>query len=88
MHYYRKGYDVCTGDVCPEGYHEITEQEYEMVRNTLQEIADTKLELKKSDYKAIKHSEGLIPDEDYADIRAAREQLREHIRYLEKLLEE
>ena len=40
-----------------------------------------------SDYKAIKHSEGEINDEDYAPIRAQRHAWRVRIRELEAKLD-
>ena len=50
-------------------------------------IMDLKAALAKTDYKAIKHSEGLISDEDYAPIKAQRQALREEINALEQQLE-
>ena len=47
-------------------------------------IAKLKRQLAKTDYKAIKYAEGLISDEDYAEIKAYRESLREQIRELEE----
>ena len=38
----------------------------------LLEIEVLKLELRESDYKAIKYAEGLISEEDYKDIKEAR----------------
>ncbi len=39
--------------------------------------------LGRTDYQAIKHSEGLISEEEYAPIRQQREQWREEIRRIE-----
>ena len=41
-----------------------------------------------TDYKAIKHSEGLIADEDYAEIKAQRQAWRTEINELEEKLAE
>lgn len=46
------------------------------------EISRLKKQLSASDYKAIKHSEGLISDEEYAPIKEKREQIRKKIREL------
>ena len=48
-----------------------------------QEIARLKKELSATDYEAIKYSEGWFTDEEYAPIKAMREELREQIRKLE-----
>ena len=49
------------------------------------EINALKQLLTNTDYKAIKHSEGLISDEDYAEIKAQREAWRARINELENL---
>lgn len=38
-----------------------------------------------TDYKAIKHSEGLISDEDYQDIKDARQSIRDEINRIEAM---
>jgi len=48
------------------------------------QIAKLKAELASTDYKAIKYAEGLITEEDYAPIKAARQELRNQIKKLEK----
>lgn len=48
-----------------------------------QQIARLKARLAASDYKAIKHSEGLICEEDYAPIKAERQAIRDEINALE-----
>ena len=48
------------------------------------EINALKQLLTNTDYKAIKHSEGLISDEDYAEVKAQREAWRARINELEK----
>ena len=47
------------------------------------EITILKKALSDTDYKAIKHSEGLISDAEYAPIKEERERYRERIRELE-----
>lgn len=47
------------------------------------EIDDLKRQLFESDYKAIKYAEGWISEEDYADIKAERQALRDRINELE-----
>ena len=41
-----------------------------------------------TDYKAIKHSEGLISDEDYQPIKEERESIRAEINKVEVMTEE
>lgn len=50
------------------------------------QIMALKEELAASDYKAIKFAEGLITEEEYAPIRAARQALRNEINMLEQEL--
>lgn len=50
-------------------------------------ILNLKAQLAASDYKAIKHSEGLISEEDYAPIKDERQQLRAQINALEAQME-
>lgn len=50
-------------------------------------ILDLKAQLSATDYKAIKHSEGLISEEDYAPIKAERQELRGRINELQAQLE-
>lgn len=52
------------------------------------QIIALKEELSASDYKAIKFAEGLITEEEYAPIRAARQALRDEINKLEQELNE
>lgn len=51
-------------------------------------IERLKDELHASDYKAIKHSEGLISDEDYQPIKEGRESIRAEINKVEVMTEE
>lgn len=51
-------------------------------------IERLKDELHASDYKAIKHSEGLISDEDYQPIKEERESIRAEINKVEVMTEE
>lgn len=45
-----------------------------------------KKKLADTDYKAIKYAEGLISEEEYAPIKAERQQIRDKINELEKLI--
>lgn len=56
------------------------------MNNKWQQIRILKYELSKTDYKAIKHSEGWITDEEYAETKAQRQALRDRINELEDLL--
>ena len=49
------------------------------------EITALKILLRDTDYKAIKHSEGEISDEEYAPIRAQRAAWRARINELEAM---
>lgn len=51
-------------------------------------IERLKDELHASDYKAIKHSEGLISDKDYQPIKEERESIRAEINKVEVMTEE
>ena len=42
-----------------------------------------KLQLKATDYKAIKYAEGLLTDEEYAPIKAERQRMRNEINWFE-----
>ena len=46
-------------------------------------IFDLKIKLKQTDYKAIKYAEGLITEEEYAPIKAQRQEWRDEINQLE-----
>ena len=52
-------------------------------RTKAEQIAELKKQLADTDYEAIKYSEGWFTDEEYAPIKAMREELREQIRALE-----
>lgn len=89
MKYYRNKNDVIIiydGEDIPEGFKEITESEYNEVKGIISQLAELRFELKKTDYQAIKHSEGWITEEDYAPIKAARQALRDEINELEESL--
>ena len=48
------------------------------------EIADLKVQLASTDYKAIKFAEGWLTAEEYEPIKAQRQSLRDRINELEK----
>lgn len=50
------------------------------------EISVLKNKLKATDYKAIKHSEGLISDDDYETIKTQREEWRKAINNYEEMI--
>ena len=90
MKYYRNGKTVIelpSEESCPKEFHEITKKEYDSVCSKIKEITELEFELKKSDFKAIKHSEGWINDEEYAPIKADRQAKRERINELRSELE-
>ena len=81
------------------GYEEITEEEWNQLNippkpskkakqkwEASKQIIVLKAQLAATDYKAIKFAEGCYTEEEYAPIKAEREQLREQIRALEATL--
>ena len=52
-------------------------------KQAFKDIWELKQYLKSTDYKAIKYSEGVLTEQEYAPIKAEREQARETIRQLE-----
>lgn len=69
-------------------YREMTETEIMEIAESAeltaaQRINYLKLKLSKTDYKAIKYAEGLISDEDYATVKAERQDWRNEINALE-----
>jgi hypothetical protein len=55
--------------------------------NAIKEIAELKQKLKDTDYQAIKYAEGWITEEDYAPIKAERQEWRNEINRLQSLTE-
>lgn len=51
------------------------------------EISELKRNLSDTDYKAIKYSEGLLTDEEYAEVKAQRQEWRDEINKLEEKLQ-
>lgn len=73
----------------PKAFAEITKAQYDaemQKREYRLEIHKLKNELSKTDYQAIKHSEGWINEEDYAEIKSARQAIRDRINELESLI--
>lgn len=86
MKYYRKDNSVIElndEETAPEGFQAITEQQYTRFNEIVSQLCELRFELKKTDYQAIKHSEGWISDEDYAPIKEARQAIRNQINELE-----
>lgn len=54
----------------------------------LNRIERLKDELYATDYKAIKHSEGWLSDEDYEETRLERQRIRDQINQIEQMTEE
>ena len=61
------------------------QQKLSQYQKSLQ-IAQLKKQLADTDYQAIKHSEGLITEEEYAPIKAQRQAWRDEINSLEESL--
>ena len=56
------------------------------IQATNKEICELKKKLSDTDYKAIKYSEGWLTDEEYAEVKAQREEWRKRINELEETL--
>ena len=57
------------------------------IQDINREINELKKKLFDTDYKAIKYSEGWLTDEEYAEVKAQREEWRKRINKLEASLE-
>lgn len=76
-------------------YIQITKEEYEELAkisvdefapvndDTLSKIIELKIKLAKTDYQAIKFAEGWLSEEEFAPIKAKRQELRNKINELE-----
>lgn len=63
---------------------EATAEEIAQLQPTVeQQIAGLKQNLADTDYKAIKYAEGLISEQEYAEIKAQRQSWRDEINRLE-----
>lgn len=51
-------------------------------------ILDLKNQLQQTDYKAIKYAEGWLTEEEYAEVKAERQQIRDEINRLEREFKE
>ena len=56
-------------------------------QETVEKINSIKTLLSDTDYQAIKYAEGAISEEEYAPIRAQRQEWRDRINELEEMLE-
>lgn len=93
MYYYKKGnsYFKLKEELnpVPEDYEEITAEEFiqftksKVVDAKQKQIAHLKRELAATDYQCLKWSEGWLTDEEYAPIKAHRQELRDEINALE-----
>lgn len=93
-YYYKDGdsYLVAKHELSEEElgqWEPITEEEYNLahpkkqVDKNLLKIAQLKQELAATDYQCLKWSEGWLTDEEYAPIKAHRQELRDEINALE-----
>jgi len=64
----------------PEGSVELTEEQFEKVKR----IDFLKIDLSKTDYKALKYFEGYYTEEQYAPIKAERQRIRDEINALQE----
>lgn len=80
-----KFYDESNGDGTYTVHEKSAPTETEIIA---QQVAELKAELSSTDYKAIKFAEGWISEEDYAPIKAHRQELRDKINELENGIEQ
>lgn len=68
-------------------YRDATPEEVKMQTDIPieEQIMQLKEQLAATDYKAIKYAEGWISDDEYSQIKAERERIREMIRELERI---
>lgn len=88
-YYYKKGKEILIlqdDEEKPSGYSKITEEECNRINGVLSQIDNLKFQLSKTDYQAIKFAEGWITAEEYAEMKAARQELRDQINQLESEL--
>lgn len=78
----RRYISPCRARLIKLGYKEVVTTPPPVDENE-QRIWQLKELLQESDYKAIKYAEGWISEEDYAPIKAQRQQWRERINELE-----
>lgn len=89
MNYYKleNGKAVSSvAEIKSKSHKKITKSEYGRLIRLNAKIDKLKAELSKSDYKAIKFAEGLIPADEYDAIKAERQKIRAEINELESKL--
>ena len=68
-------------------YVELTEEEINSLNDIQptaeEQIRELKIQLENTDYKAIKYAEGLLTEEEYAEVKAQRQEWRAKINELE-----
>ena len=85
MKYYKYNLDIRQAndeEVLDNEWVEITEEEYNRCLEIHQQITELKYQLKLTDYKALKYAEGCYTEEEYAPIKAHRQELRDRINEL------
>lgn len=98
MNYYRLENGSVVSTIGVLDAYEITKDEFDAVMNaaagamaekeaSLARIAELKMKLSETDYKAIKYAEGFISDEDYEQAKAERQAWRDEINQIEQDLE-
>lgn len=78
---HKNGYIVQENELALEAWGETEEEQAQKVKE--ERIAKLKRLLTDTDYKAIKYSEGLISEEEYAETKAQRQAWRDEINQLE-----
>lgn len=87
-------------EVIDESWIQIEESEYNTITNEIQpkivsnkekmkarqEIMQLKVELSKLDYKTIKYIEGALSEEEFEEVKNAKQQMRNRINELEEEL--
>ena len=83
---YLSAYKLINGELVLDEVKLKELKDKEEQRTKAEQIAEFKKQLSDTDYEAIKYSEGWFTDEEYAPIKTMREEIRVHIRELEKQL--
>lgn len=70
-------------NVIPNGYKEITEEQYNEIEQKLNYISQFKCALKNTDYKCLKYIDGELTEEEYSKVKEQRKKLRNYINEIE-----
>lgn len=81
-----EAYVMTNGIIVKDGQFSICLDYDEQSREYACQIKDLKANLRKTDYKALKHADGVLSDEEYASVKEERQQWRDRINALQELI--